>query len=128
MEMVFKPLLIIVSIVALVILLSIVLKTGEPRCFTRLNGTGTDVLRDLRTCVSNCWSKHGFGEDIYNDDCYVIDIFVQDRKLGRAEIEAFLNGEIPVRAYFKEIAKGSKIKVKVRYNATSPEISLVMFT
>lgn len=120
--------LIVVPIAAILIYITIAwqLYRSSVKCYTNLNGSSHYVLSSLRDCVEKCWSKHGFGEDTYNDDCYLIEIFLKD-PLKKAEIEGFLSSTAPTKAYFDLLEEGVEHKLKVRYNFTGPEISLIRF-
>lgn len=88
-------------------------------CEERINSTASIAKSIISSCIERCWSKHGFGEDRVADDCYVIDVFVQDRNITSSELENEFT-----TALFEEIVKGKETKLKIRYDPSVPRISL----
>ncbi len=116
--------LILVAVFAVYVYISILYQTQTKKCEEFLGGSSYQVLSSLKACVENCWSKHDFGKDIYNEDCYIVRIKTSER-IEKSEIEGFF--PIPVKAYFDFLEKDYNYTIKVRYNYTGQEISLVEF-
>lgn len=89
-------------------------------CPRSLNSTADVVISNLYKCIDECWKKHDFGSDLESEDCYVIDVFVQDRDVAPEE----LSRRNYVRTYFYGLWAGVECRVKIRYNATGREISV----
>ncbi|MEM5794262.1 MAG: hypothetical protein QXS48_01545 [Candidatus Aenigmatarchaeota archaeon] len=115
--------LIMVAVFAVYIYISF-LYSPSKTCEEFLTGSKYKILTSLKVCVENCWSKHDFGKDVYNDDCYIVRISSSE-KIEKSEIESFFL--IPVKAYFDFLEKDQNYTIKVRYNYTGEEISLVEF-
>ena len=77
----------------------------------------------MKQCVDKCWSSHNYGQDIYNEDCYVIDVKISE-DVTKSSLEAGLE-EKSVNIYFELLEKDTNYKLKIRYNASAPEISLL---
>jgi hypothetical protein len=116
--------LIFVAIFAVYIYISILSQSQPKACEEFLSGSEYNILSSLKACVENCWSKHDFGKDIYNEDCYSVRINPSER-IEKDEIEKFFS--IRVKAYFDFLEKNYNYTIKVRYNYTGQEISLVEF-
>lgn len=116
--------LIFVAVFAIYVYISFLYQTQTKTCEESLSGSKLHILSSLKVCVENCWSKHDFGRDIYNDDCYIIRINPSE-KIEKSETESFFS--IPVKTYFDFLEKGYNYTIKVRYNYTGQEISLVVF-
>lgn len=117
---------IVVAIAATIIYVSISWQSSTKECKTVLWGSSYSVLGGLKNCVENCWSKHNFGGDVYNDDCYVISIN-STNPLSKGSIEKISEKSLSVKVYFDSLAEKVEYKVKVRYNSTGKEISLILF-
>ncbi|MGC8812426.1 MAG: hypothetical protein ACP5O8_02455 [Candidatus Aenigmatarchaeota archaeon] len=116
--------LIFVAILAVYVYIAILSQSQPKTCEEFLSGSKYSILSSLKACVENCWSKHDFGKDVYNDDCYTVRINPSER-IEKSEIENFFS--IRVKAYFDSLEKDYNYTVKVRYNYTGQEISLVGF-
>ena len=92
------------------------------KCWEDLNGSKKDILASLKFCAKNCWSKHDFGKDITIDDCYIITIFSQDKDIEKKDIQSL---DENIKSYLDTLYKNTPYKIKVRYNYTGKEISLV---
>lgn len=116
---------IVVAIAAIIIYLTISWQSIPKECKTTIWGNGLSVLGGVKTCIENCWSKHNFGSDIYNDDCYVVSIN-STSTLNKDSIEKILD-KPKVKVYFNSLTKNVEYQIKVRYNSTGKEISLTSF-
>jgi hypothetical protein len=116
---------IIVPIAAMIVYISISGQIFPKECKLDLRGKASHILSSLKVCVDNCWSKHDFGNDIYSDDCYVVSIN-STNSLSKNTMEKFLNRPANVKAYFDELESGRKYRLKIRYNSSAPEISIVL--
>lgn len=116
----------IVPIVAILIYATLTWETvrGSLPCQTNVTGSSDYILGSIKSCAEKCWSKHSFGRDTLNDDCYTMNINL-DETLGKSTIENFFSKLFPLKAYFNSLNQGQS-EVKVRYNSTAPEISLVL--
>lgn len=115
---------VIVPIVAVFIYIGISWQFFPKECPKALAGSSRSILGSLKSCMNNCWSKHDFGGDLYSDDCNVVSINTTS-DLSKASIEKFL-GE-PAKVYFDSLQGGVDYKIKIRYNSTGKEISLILF-
>lgn len=116
--------LILIAVFAVYIYITILYQSQSKTCEEFLTGSKYSVLSSLKACIENCWGKHDFGKDIYNDDCYIVRISSSER-IEKSEIESFFS--IPVKTYFDFLEKNQNYTIKVRYNYTGQEISLVEF-
>jgi hypothetical protein len=117
---------IVVAIAAIIVYISISWQSFPKECKTLLVGNSYSVLGSLKACVDNCWSKHDFGGDVYSDDCYVVSIN-STNTLSRDRMEGYLNKPANTKVYFESLEKNVEHKIKIRYNSTGKEISLVLF-
>lgn len=115
-------LLILIPIVAIIVYISISSKIST-ECKTEIVGTKHFVLGALKNCVSLCWSKHGFGEDIFSDDCFLVSVN-SSSLITKDEMENFF--EHKTKIYFDFIEPNVAHKIKVRYNSTGKEVSLIL--
>ena len=113
----------VIALVAIWVYVSIV--SPPKRCDQVIVGDKRYVLAALKACVEKCWSSHNFGKDPYNEDCYIINLTSED-DIGKEQIESFFTS-IPVKAYFNSLDKSVKYQIKIRYNYTGQEISLIKF-
>ena len=116
---------IIVPIAAMIVYISISGQIFPKECKLELKGGASSILGSLKVCVDNCWNKHDFGNDIYSDDCYVVSIDPTN-PLSKEMVEKFLNKPANVKTYFDELESGRKYRVKIRYNSSAPEISILL--
>jgi hypothetical protein len=116
---------IIVPIVALIIFITIAWKTVPKDCMTNLGGNSFSILGYLKTCVDNCWSKHDYGKGIYSDDCYIVSVN-SSTSLGKNKMEDFLKTPATTKVYFDQLGSNTKYKLKLRYNSSAPEISIII--
>ena len=112
---------IVIPISMIIILIYLAWQQVQVECHTDLNATSDVVLLNLKKCIENCWKKHGFGEDREIDDCYLIDVYIQDRDLTRDDF-IFLDF---VMVDFDVLEPLSEHKVKIRYDGTERIIKLV---
>lgn len=117
---------IIVAIAAILVYISISWQSFPKECKTDLAGRSSSILGNLKTCVDNCWSKHDFGGDLNSDDCYVISIN-STSSISKDMMEKYLNKPATTKVYFETLEANVENKIKVRYNSTVKEISLVLF-
>ena len=95
----------------------------QVECHTDLNSTSDTVLLNLNRCIENCWKKHDFGRDLVTDDCYLIDVYIQDKELTRDDFTRLDY----VNVTFNVLEPFSKHKVKIRYDGEERIINLVKF-
>ena len=112
---------IIIAVATIIIFMMLMWQHVPQKCYEELNGTSVRVTDNLEKCADMCWRKHDFGSDLENDDCYIINVFVQDGNISKQDFE---NDNLHV--YFDRIESGKQYKIKIRYNATGPEISLIL--
>jgi len=112
---------IIIAVATIIIFMMLMWQHVPQKCYEELNGTSVRVIDNLEKCADMCWRKHDFGSDLENDDCYIINVFVQDDNISKQDFE---NDDLHV--YFDQIESGKQYKIKIRYNATGPEISLIL--
>lgn len=115
---------IVVPIVAIIVYVSISYQFLPKECKMELVGDINSILGNLKICVDNCWSKHNFGKDIYSDDCYVV-LINSTKPLDKNRIEKFLGN---TKVYFDFLEENVEHRIKIRYNSTGKEISLIRFT
>ncbi|MFH8109296.1 MAG: hypothetical protein QXO95_01980 [Candidatus Aenigmatarchaeota archaeon] len=116
--------LIIAAVFSVYLYVLFLYSSQQKACNEFLSGNKQSVLGSLKNCIENCWSKHDFGKDIYNDDCYIVRINSSER-IEKTEMENFPS--VKVRAYFNSLEKYYSYVIKIRYNYTGQEISLVVF-
>lgn len=75
-------------------------------------------------CASLCWSKHNFGQDILSDDCFIVTVYTKN-VITRTEMENFFGSTAKV--YFDSLDSNTTTRIKVRYNSTGKEISLILY-
>jgi hypothetical protein len=114
---------ILIPIVAMIVYISISSQFVS-ECKSEIVGSKISVIGSLRSCVKSCWSKHNFGQDIFSDDCFLVTVN-SSNTLTRKEMESFF-GDM-TKVYFDSIEPGSIYKIKIRYNSTGKEISLILF-
>ncbi|MEM7821694.1 MAG: hypothetical protein QXX38_02690 [Candidatus Aenigmatarchaeota archaeon] len=113
----------LVVIIALVVYFSFVGKFSI-ECKEALAGSKYLILENLKNCAELCWSKNDFGQGIFSEDCFLVKInSLQEMK--REEMERFF--EKYVKIYFDSIESNKNYQIKVRYNSTGKEISLLIF-
>jgi len=114
---------IVVPIFAMIVYISL---SGQfaAECKTEASGTSLSIIGSLGKCASLCWSKHNFGQDTYSDDCFIVTVYTKNA-ITRSEMENFFGSTAKV--YFDSLDSNSTSKIKVRYNSTGKEISLIFF-
>ncbi len=112
---------IIIAVATIIIFIMLMWQHVPQKCYEELNGTSVRVTDNLEKCADMCWRKHDFGSDLENDDCYIINVFVQDGNISKQDFENEF-----IQVYFDKIEKEKLYKIKIRYNATGPEISLIL--
>jgi len=112
---------IVIPIAMIIILVYLAWQPVQVECHTDLNSTYDVVLLNLNKCIENCWRKHDFGRDLETDDCYLIDVYIQDRNLTRDD---FTPSDY-VSIDFDSLEPLSKHKVKIRYDGEERIINLV---
>jgi len=112
---------ILITVVFITVLISFVWENykSSKDCETEINTTARIAKNLIMECVRKCWSRHGFGNDKFADDCYVVNVFLQDRNISSHELE----NEFTL-AFFDEIVKGKETKLKIRYDPSVPRIGL----
>lgn len=115
--------LIVIPIAAILLFISIAWKQVPNRCWENLNGSKEGILISLRKCINNCWSKHDFGAEPIIDDCYSISMWIEDKDITKKDLEGI---EKYVKSYLEgDLIKKTQYNIKIRYNYTGSEISLV---
>jgi len=112
----------LIAIIALIVYFSFVGFRAE--CKEDLTGSKYSILSNLKNCAELCWSKNDFGQGIFSEDCFLIKIN-SSQEIKREEIEKFF--ESYVKIYFESIENNKNYQIKVRYNSTGKEISLLIF-
>jgi hypothetical protein len=113
---------ILIPIVALIVYFSI-LNQFFTECKEEIAGSKLFVLGSLEKCVSLCWSKHNFGQDIFSDDCFIVSV-KSSNMIKRSDMENFF--ESMTKIYFDVLEPDKTYKIKIRYNSTGKEISLIL--
>jgi len=118
-------LLILISLAAIIFFISLSWKVQPKRCWTYLNGSKDDILFSLKSCIENCWSRHEFGKEPTTDDCYIITLFSTDKEIEKNDIESL---DKPIaKSYLDTLLANTPYRIKVRYNYTGSEISIVNY-
>ncbi|MBU5689077.1 MAG: hypothetical protein KQA41_02535, partial [Candidatus Aenigmarchaeota archaeon] len=112
-KLVADMLLIAIPIAAIILFISLSWKVMPTKCWENLNGTKSDILKELKKCGDICWSKHDFGKDIALDDCYTIDIFSTDYNIEKKDIE---NLDENFVSHIDFIYSNTPYKIKIRYD------------
>ncbi|MCS7135388.1 MAG: hypothetical protein NZ893_03050, partial [Candidatus Aenigmarchaeota archaeon] len=114
---------IVITILALIVMINLSWKSISKKCWLDLNGSKKDILSSLETCIENCWSKHDFGEDTVTSDCYVINVFSNDRNIKKEDVESLKEY---TKCYFEDdLLANIPYRIKVRYNYTGREVSII---
>jgi len=114
---------IVIPILAIIIFIYLSWQHVPVECNTDLNSTSDVVLVNLKRCIENCWKKHDFGADIETEDCYMINLFIRDKRITQNDF----SDHNYVKLYFDSLEPSISYTIKIRYNATGKEISLVKF-
>lgn len=93
-------------------------------CRTNITGNSQQVFNSLSACSDKCWSKHSFGKDIYNDDCYVTYINLTTQATYNI-IKSTISKSTPISFNFDSLEKGEH-SIKIRYNSSVPQINLLL--
>ena len=112
---------IVIPVAMIIVLIYLAWQQVQIECHTDLNSTSDAVLVNLNKCIKNCWNKHDFGRDLLTDDCYLIDVFIQDVDLTKDDF-------IPLdylRVDFDRLEHSSEHKIKIRYDGDERKIILV---
>jgi hypothetical protein len=116
----------VVPIVAIIVFISIAWNFSGQSCKPNIGGGNSIILASLQKCVESCWSKHDFGADLYIDDCFVVNVTTANQ-MDKDNMESSMNKTIPVKVYFDLLEANKTYKIKIKYNSTGKEISLVEF-
>jgi hypothetical protein len=112
---------IVIPILAVIVFIYLSWQHVSVECHTDLNSTSDLVLSNLERCIDNCWKKHDFGSDREVEDCYTINLFIQDKRIAGND---FSNRNY-VKVYFDSLEPKIYHTIKIRYNPVGKEISLV---
>jgi hypothetical protein len=112
----------LIPIVAIIVYISI-LNQFSVECKREIKGSKLFVLGSLKNCASLCWSKHNFGQDIFSDDCFLVSVSSADL-ITRSDMENFF--ESMTKIYFDFLKPNVDYEMKIRYNSTGKEISLIL--
>lgn len=112
----------IVAIVALIVYFSFVGQFSR-ECKEAITGSKYSVLMNLKNCVELCWSRNDFGQEIFSEDCFLVKVNSVE-EIKKEEMEKFF--EDYVKIYFNSIESGKINQLKIRYNSTGKEISLML--
>lgn len=112
---------IVIPIVMIIILVYLAWQQVQVECHTDLNASSDVVLLNLNKCIENCWRKHDFGRDLITDDCYLINIYIQDKELTKEDFTPLDY----LRIDFDVLEPFFKHKVKIRYDGDERIINLV---
>ena len=117
---------IIIPILAIGIYVAVTWSTTESYipCRTNITGNSQQVFNSLSKCIDKCWSKHRFGQDVYNEDCYTTYIKITTPATNSV-IRSSLSKSTPTSFFFNSLEAGEH-SIKVRYNSSVPEISLFL--
>jgi hypothetical protein len=114
---------IIIPIVAMTFFFLLVWQHTTVYCNEDLNGTADRILKAMKKCIDDCWSRHDFGSDMSMDDCYIVNLWIQDQPIINSDIEG-LNENVKI--YWEDqLNIKTEYTVKIRYNYTGNEISLL---
>jgi len=114
---------VLVPIVAIIIYIMISWN-ALPECKAEISGTKFVILGSLKSCADACWSKHNFGQDIFSDDCFLVTVS-PNITITRSEMDSFFGSVAKV--YLDSLEPNNAYLIKVRYNSTGKEISLIQF-
>jgi hypothetical protein len=112
---------IVIPILAIIVFIYLSWQHVPVECHTDLNSTSDVVLSNLGRCIDNCWKKHDFGVDREVEDCYIINLLIQDKRIVAND---FSNRNY-VKVYFDSLEPKIYHTIKIRYNPVGKEISLV---
>ena len=94
-------------------------KTAPQECYTEINGTYDRVITNVQKCADLCWRKHDYGKDLDNDDCFVVNVYSENGNVTKTDLENEY-----IKCYFDVVEQGKSYRLKIRYDASVPEISL----
>ncbi|MEM7814681.1 MAG: hypothetical protein QXK48_03890 [Candidatus Aenigmatarchaeota archaeon] len=114
---------VVIPVVAIMVYISLSGKFAS-ECKEEIAGAKFSILGSLSNCINSCWSKHNFGQGIYSDDCYLVKVNSSTR-ITKTEMESFFGDEVKV--YFDSLEPNVVQQIKIRYNSTGKEISLILF-
>lgn len=112
---------IVIPILAIIVFIYLSWQHVPVECHTDLNSTSDVVLSNLGRCIDNCWKKHDFGVDREVEDCYIINLLIQDKRIVAND---FSNRNY-VKVYFDSLEPSIYHTIKIRYDPVEKEISLV---
>ena len=112
---------IVIPILAVIIFIYLSWQHTPIECHTDLNSTSSIVLENLKRCIDNCWERHDFGSDRETEDCYVINLFIQNKDITKNDF----SDRNYVKLYSDSLEHSREQTIKIRYNATAKEICLV---
>jgi hypothetical protein len=113
---------ILIPIAAIIVYISI-LNQFSFECKEEIVGTKLSVLGSLKNCINLCWSKHDFGQDIFSDDCFIV-LVNSSSMITKTDMENFF--ESMTKVYFDSLELNKAYKLKIRYNSTGKEVSLIL--
>jgi len=116
----------VIPVVAIIVFVSIAWNFSGQGCKLFTGGNNSIILGNLNACTENCWSKHDYGADLYMDDCFVVNVTTKGQ-LDKNVVESSMNRTIPVKVYFDFLDANKTYAIKIKYNSTGKEISLVKF-
>jgi hypothetical protein len=116
----------VIPVVAVIVFISIAWNSSGQDCKLAVSGNDFIILANLKACIERCWSKHDSGTDLYVDDCFVVNVATKEQ-LDKNRIESSVSKAVPVRVYFDLLEENESYVIKVRYNSTGKEISLILF-
>lgn len=122
-KVVINTILIVIPIAAILFFIYLSWQNVSTICWEDLNGSKDAILNSLRKCINNCWKKHDFGSEPVIEDCYVIKLWSNDRPISSEDIQKL---DIYVKSYLNFVLlEKTSYKIKIRYNYTGNEISVI---
>ena len=112
---------IIIPVAMTIVLVYLAWQQVQVECHTDLNSSYDAVLVNMKKCIEECWKKHDYGGDLKTDDCYLIDVYIQDKELMEDDFPPFDY----LRIDFDVLEPFSGHKVKIRYDGDERKIILV---
>lgn len=112
---------IVIPILVVIVFIYLSWQHVSVECHTDLNSTRDVVLLNLEKCIDNCWKKHDFGSDREVEDCYIMNLFIQDKHIVAND---FSNRNY-VQASFDSLEPYMNHTIKIRYDSAKKGIDLV---
>ena len=118
----YKLFFIIIPILGVSLLIMFAKNQIPDSCFDDLEGNRDIILNNLKKCADVCWKKHDFGNDKFNEDCYVIKITPNPGKISEEDLNSFYPDAVSEVGF--DLEEGITYRLLMRYDGSKPEIRI----